>query len=339
MITYREYQEKEPKLNMNIKENNINTNRNSQESNNNSNEIKNNNRNNSSNGSYTRSNKIEKEIEKKLEHNNNIDIEIHSNNMNDNNNINNQNNNIYNNPIKRNPEIEKNNENDEKKDIIEQLIEKIRNKQNIGIDKKIPRKTLSELDAELKLGLEQLRKIQTKSKTLYFDAQKGTIVKYTGRNSLKFNEVMVELIKSNMASSKSRNSRNIKDAFFSLKNLKIVKPNIYFHSLRKNDKTIGKNKRKNENKFYLSSIDGNAIINGERKNPMDTFQLLMKKLRNPRNRTMYINDNLNLRRNSSMEQGTRRTKNSYPFFGIRKINNYNKNYFLDELNKISNLLL
>ena len=340
MITYREYQEKEPKLNMNIKENNINTNRNSQESNNNSNEIKNNNRNNSSNGSYTRSNKIEKEIEKKLDHNNNIDIEIHSNNMNDNNNIINQNNNIYNNPIKRQPEIEKNNENEEKKDIIEQLIEKIRNKQNIGLDKKIPRKTLSELDAELKVGLDQLRKIQTKSgKTLVFDAQKGTIVKYTGRNSLKFNEVMVELIKSNMASSKSRNSRNIKDAFFSLKNIKIAKPNIYFHSLNKNDKTIRKNKRKTENKFYLSSIDGNAIINGERKNPMDTFQILMKKMKNPRNRNIFINDNLNLRRNSSIELGTKRTKNSYPFFGLRKINNYNKNYFLDELNKISNLLL
>ena len=336
MITYREYPEKESKSNINFKENNINTNRNSQGSYNNSNEMKNN-RNNSSNCSYTRSNKIEKEIENKFDNNNIIDIEIHSNNMNDNYNLNNQNNINYNIPIKRTAEIEKNNENEEKKDIIDELIEKIKNKQEIGIKKEIPRKTLSELDDELKFGLEQLRKIQTKSNRSLYNAQKESGIKYTRRNSLKFNEVMAELNKVNV-NSKNRISRNMQEAFFNLKNIKIVKPNIYFHSLRKNNKTIEINKRKNENKFYFSSIDGNVIINGERKNP-DTLQILIKKLKNPRNRSMCINDNLNLRRSNSVDLRTIGNKSVYPYFGIRKINNYNKNYFMDELNKIDNLLL
>ena len=335
IITYREYPEKESKSNINEKENNINTNRNSQESYNNNNEMKNNNRNNSSNCSYTRSNKIEKEIENKFENNNIIDIEIHSNNINDNYNSNNQNNTNFNIPIKRIEEIEKNNEKEEKKDIINELIEKIKNKQKIGIKSEIPRKTLSELDEELKLGLDQLRKIQTKSNRELFNAQKLSGIKCPGRNSLKFNEVMSELSKVN-TSSKGRISRNMKEAFFNLNNIKIAKPNIYFHSLRKNKKIIEINKKKNENKFYLSSIDGNIIINGERKNP-DTFQKLMKKL-NPRNRNMYINDNLNLRRSNSMDLRKIENKSSYPFFGIRKINNYNKNYFMDELTKINNLL-
>ena len=257
--------------------------------------------------------------------------------MNDNYNLNNQNNINYNIPIKRTAEIEKNNENEEKKDIIDELIEKIKNKQEIGIKKEIPRKTLSELDDELKFGLEQLRKIQTKSNRSLFNAQKESGIKYTRRNSLKFNEVMAELNKVNV-NSKNRISRNMQEAFFNLKNIKIVKPNIYFHSLRKNNKTIEINKRKNENKFYFSSIDGNVIINGERKNP-DTLQILIKKLKNPRNRSMCINDNLNLRRSNSVDLRTIGNKSVYPYFGIRKINNYNKNYFMDELNKIDNLLL
>jgi len=148
---------------------------------------------------------------------------------------------------------------------------------------------------------------------------------------------MAELNKVNV-NSKNRISRNMQEAFFNLKNIKIVKPNIYFHSLRKNNKTIEINKRKNENKFYFSSIDGNVIINGERKNP-DTLQILIKKLKNPRNRSMCINDNLNLRRSNSVDLRTIGNKSVYPYFGIRKINNYNKNYFMDELNKIDNLLL
>jgi hypothetical protein len=65
---------------------------------------------------------------------------------------------------------------------------------------------------------------------------------------------MAELNKVNV-NSKNRISRNMQEAFFNLKNIKIVKPNIYFHSLRKNNKTIEINKRKNENKFYFSSTD------------------------------------------------------------------------------------
>ena len=53
---------------------------------------------------------------------------------------------------------------------------------------------------------------------------------------------------------------------------------------------------------------------------------------------MCINDNLNLRRSNSVDLRTIGNKSVYPFFGIRKINNYNKNYFMDELTKINNLL-
>jgi hypothetical protein len=340
ILTYREYPDKESKSNTNTKENNLNTKRNSQESNNINNDVKNN----SSNYSYTRSNKIEKEIENKFKHNinnnnnNNIDIEIHSNNVDINNNINSNNNNILNIPINRFQEIEKNNENEEKKDIIDELIEKIKNKEDIRIGKEIPRKTLSELDEELKLGLDQLKKIQTKSnKASIFSAQKGPGINGSGRNSLKFNELIIELSKTNTNGYKGRTPRNINDAFLSYKNIKIAKPNIYFQNNRKSNKTFEVSRKRNE-KLYFSSIDGNVIINGERKNP-DTLQILIKKLKNPRNRSMCINDNLNLRRSNSVDLRTIGNKSVYPYFGIRKINNYNKNYFMDELNKIDNLLL
>ena len=341
IITYREYPDKESKSNTNTKENNINTNRNSQESNNINNDVKNN----SSNYSYTRSNKIEKEIENKFKHNinnnnnNNIDIEIHSNNVDINNNINSNNNNILNIPINRFQEIEKNNENEEKKDIIDELIEKIKNKEDIRIGKEIPRKTLSELDEELKLGLDQLKKIQTKSnKASIFSAQKGPGINGSGRNSLKFNELIIELSKTNTNGYKGRTPRNINDAFLSYKNIKIAKPNIYFQNNRKSNKTIEVSRKRNE-KLYFSSIDGNVIINGERKNPIDTFQILMKKLKNPKNENMHIIENLNLKRSYSMNQRKIGNMNRFLDFGIRKINYYNKNYFMDELNRINNLLL
>ena len=65
----------------------------------------------------------------------------------------------------------------------------------------------------------------------------------------------------------------------------------------------------------------------------------MKKLKNPKNENMHIIENLNLKRSYSMNQRKIGNMNRFLDFGIRKINYYNKNYFMDELNRINNLLL
>jgi hypothetical protein len=107
--------------------------------------------------------------------NNNIDIDNINNNeyanINTNNNFNyNQNEYNINNIISENnnninPNMNNNNIKEEEKipekDIIDELIEKIRNNQDLGIPKDNPKKAFEQLNEELKFGLEQLNQIKT----------------------------------------------------------------------------------------------------------------------------------------------------------------------------------
>ena len=326
IITQREYQEKESGYNSNKRKNNASNNlytpreyENNQQKlsssrkkevevidgNNLNNDIEKEDKNNSSNYSYTRSNRIEKEIENNI--NNNKE------------NINNLNNND-------------NKEGTGDGDIIDELISKIRTKQDLGIRREVRRKSLSNLDEELKLGLKQLDKIQTKcNKKLNLKSQ----INFEG--SKKYKEVMFEFNKT-FNGSKFKGPQYKHGTYYNYKSIKILKPEIYFHKERKKDQSYKYIKRK-ENPFYLSCIDGKAIIGGERKNPEDNLENILRGIRTPANKRKEFNNNFKRQRSYSTDKRNINEQNqSFSDFGIRKVNYYNKNYFLEELDRIHDLL-
>ncbi len=307
IITYRENQGKESEFNSNIKENNPNIN--------NNNILNKDDKDNSSNYSYTRSNMIEKEIENNLESkNNNRDIK--------NNQENNQNNLNENN----------NDEKKDKSDIIDELIEKIKNKKDLGNKKDVHKLNLNKLDEELKLGLKQLNKIQTQ-----FNNRPILNTPKTLQENRKFKEVIFEISKS-LNSVKPKTPHYKSGSYLTYKNIKIIKPTIYFLEKPKKIQTY-KYTPKIENKFYLSSIDGKAIINGERKNPEDNLGNILKNMNNPTNKRNAFSNVWERRRSYSTYRRSFEEENKYfPDFGNRKINYYGKNYFFEELNRINNLL-
>ena len=224
IITYRENKEEESKTN--TLENYIENNKNIQEDEKdfNNDEINNYKKNDPSDGSNNDSNMKDKEIDNKNEYNiynnkehniennfdnNNIDIDNINNNeyanINTNNNFNyNENENNINNIISENnnnidTNMNNNNIKEEEKipekDIIDELIEKIRNNQDLGIPKDNPKKAFEQLNEELKFGLEQLNQIKTNSnrKTI-LDTQNELERKSYERNK-KYNEVIDELTK------------------------------------------------------------------------------------------------------------------------------------------------
>ena len=316
----------------------------------------------------TRSNQFVKETDNNIENNNiehniennNIDHNIENNiidsmnyNNNDENiktnnnfnfNENNENNNIkieINNNNQENQEKSINNNNNEKKekipekDIIDELIEKIRNKQDLGIQKENPNITLSNLGEELKLGLQQLNQIKTKSnnKTI-LDTQNELKQKNFEKNK-KYNEVISELSKT-LSKAKSKDKQYKVGTYFDYKNIKILKPRMYFQTERKKNNIFELSKKNDNNRIYFSTIDGRAIIDGERKDlnkkydnmNMDRYNRhFMNKIRN--------NNNINIRRSYSND---RRYDNFYPDFGNRKVQYYNKNFFNEEINRINKLL-
>ena len=158
--------------------------------------------------------------------------------------INNQNikyNNI--NQINNNKDIKQENKVEEK-DIIDELIEKIRANQNIN-NKKSYKETLNKLDQELSLGLEKLNEIDTNKKS-FLDTQKELKNQNYSKNS-KFNGLLSEINKT----IKERNNKYYANGtYIDYKNLKIINPRVYFQSERKRPvKRFTKNKN---NGIYLS---------------------------------------------------------------------------------------
>ena len=346
IITYKENKEEESKTNTleNYLENNKNIQEDEKDFNND--EINNYKKNDPSDGSNNDSNMKDKEIDNKNEYNiynnkkhniennfdnNNIDIDNINNNeyanINTNNNFNyNENENNINNIISENnnnidTNMNNNNIKEEEKipekDIIDELIEKIRNNQDLGIPKENPKKAFEQLNEELKLGLEQLNKIKTNSnrKTI-LDTQNELERKSYERNK-KYNEVIDELTKK--IEKKTNNECEYKrGTYYNYKNMYIMKPSYYIQTERRNN--IFEYPRKNENKFYMSSIDGKIIVNGERKNLEQNF--------GQNNKRSFSRDKM-----KNIE-----TNNNWKDFGMRKVYYYDKNYFVNELNKIDKLL-
>ena len=326
IISHRENREEESKTNTLENYMNDNINNNIEGEKELEYDVENRNKNDSSRYSNNDSPKIENEIDNKKENDivNNIEHNIEIDNINnlDYNNINNDNINQSkeNNIITENNLNNKDNINNEKiveKDIIDELIEKIRNNQDLGLPKDNPKKSFEKLDEELKLGLEQLNQIKTNSnKKTILDTQNELEKKSFERNK-KYNEVISELTKT---FSKPKNSlpQYKRGTYYNYKNMFILKPSTYFQSERKS-KEIYEHPKKKE-RFYMSSIDGKIITNGERKFLDKNF---------------YKNEKRNYPKDKRDDIGN--INNFFPEFRTRKNNYYDKNFFNDELNRINNL--
>ena len=267
-------------------------------------------------------NNIEHDIEENnIEYNNIKQDDVNYNNNLDN--INENNNYIFNNNInterKENINVSNNKEIVKEKDIIDELIEKIRNNQDLNISKDYKKMTISELDEEVKIGLETLNNIKTGSnKKTILDTQNELERKSFERNK-KYNEVISELTKP-IKQFKNDKVQYKTGTYFDFKNMQIIKPTFYFQTERKNEQ-IYEHPTKIKNKFYTSSIDGKIIVNGERKFLDKNF---------------YKNDSQIF---SYTKKRNIENKYNFPDFGFRKLDYYyNKNYFVDELKKMDKLL-
>ena len=245
-----------------------------------------------------------------------------------------------------NIDININKENDQKKikekDIIDELIEKIKAHEKIVINRETYKDTLNKLDEELKFGLERINKINTNKKS-YFDIKKELNCEKFLKNK-KFKDLLSEINKT----IKEINYRNYNNGtYLDYKNIKIIKPKIYFNSTirRPSKKRYIKNKN---NEFYMSSIDGKLIVNGERKDVTDStnFDDLFKKSSNnfyqTKDRNLDIIDGFftNRRQNYSIDKTKKNNINlNYtPEYRIRRVNRFNRDYFKEELKKINELL-
>ena len=334
IITYREDKEEESKTNTIENYINNNINNNIEDEKYLDNDINNENRKDLSNDINNESNEIEKNLNNQNENDiiNNVEHDIENNNIeidnfnnqnyfpNDNKNNNNFNYNNKDNNINNENNINNDSKNKDKineKDIIDELLEKIRNNQDLGFPKENSGKSFDKLYEEVKLGLEQLNQIKTKSnKKTILDIQNEFEKKSYERNK-KYNEVISELTQ-NLTKSKNNISQYKRGTYYNYKNIYILKPSSYFQTERKS-KDIYEHQRKNENRFYLSSIDGKMIINGKRENTFKNYG---------ENNGNYF----------SMEKRKNIEKiNDLPDFRNRKINYFNKNYFKDELNRMNNM--
>ena len=273
----------------------------------------------------------------------------------------NNNYNYMSNNINNNQNIENNNNNygkdipqqkgeGEEKDIIDELIEKIRTNQQIT-NRESSKDALNRLDEEMKLGLERLNELFPSQKT-YFDNK--DINYNNNRNKIgkmkvsnrKFTDLLHEINKTlNDTNNKTYYKRN---HYYDYKNMKIMKPRVYFQSESRLP-LFGNNKRSHNN-LYMSSIDGKLIVNGERKNLFSSLNLgnIYKNTGNnlyPVKTSTNFNidynfNNLNKRRNYSIDKNASNFgfKKRNPSLNVRSANRFNKDYFRDELYKIQNLL-
>jgi hypothetical protein len=165
--------------------------------------------------------------------------------------------------------------------------------------------------------LEQLNQIKTNSnrKTI-LDTQNELERKNYERNK-KYNEVISELTKK-IEKPNNDECQYKRGTYYNYKNMYILKPSYYIQTERRSN--LYELPRKNENKFYMSSIDGKIIVNGERKFLDKDF---------------YKKDNQCF---SNSKRKNIDNKYNFPDFGIRRLNCYNKKYFTDELKKMDKLL-
>ena len=185
------------------------------------------------------------------------------------------------------------------------------------------------------------------------------------QNNPKMKEV-ANLIKDYNNQDKNKND-NMQINFYNNNQINIVKPDVFFNmgnqKKQNNDENNYENSN-NQNKYYISIIDGKAIVNGQRINVNSQYQstpqnnnLFDRKINfnsNINNSNKYLFNFDNDRRSSFMENRKdtnfklQNLKQNYRFNIIEniknnnklfsKINFFNKEFYKEELNKIDDSL-
>ena len=185
------------------------------------------------------------------------------------------------------------------------------------------------------------------------------------QNNPKMKEV-ANLIKDYNNQDKNKND-NMQINFYNNNQINIVKPDVFFNmgnqKKQNNDENNYENSN-NQNKYYISIIDGKAIVNGQRINVNSQYQstpqnnnLFDRKINfnsNINNSNKYLFNFDNDRRSSFMENiketnfKLQNLKQNYRFNNIEniknnnklfsKINFFNKEFYKEELNKIDDSL-
>jgi hypothetical protein len=248
-----------------------------------------------------------------------------------------------------NQNIENNNENTnkdlaqqkaEEKDIIEQLIERVKTNQHLTNREK-SKDVLNRLDEEIRISLEKLSEIPPELKS-YLDSP--------DKNMSKNKKFMNFLSEVNKAIIQSRNKEFYDGtSFLYLKDKKIIKPRIYFQSEKKpviREKNIN---MKYINPFHFSAIDGKLVKDGERKNLFsndDCEDITNNNVNESKNMesTLYTSDIGNpnhtfyLNKKQSFSFDNKRNNENSSTYRLNRVGRFDKDYFNEELRKVHNLL-
>ena len=259
------------------------------------------------------------------------------------------NNNEIPNIINNNQNIENNNENTnkdltqqkaEEKDIIEQLIERVKTNQHLTNREK-SKDVLNRLDEEIRISLEKLSEIPPELKS-YLDSP--------DKNMSKNKKFMNFLSEVNKAIIQSRNKEFYDGtSFLYLKDKKIIKPRIYFQSEKKpviREKNIN---MKYINPFHFSAIDGKLVKDRERNNLFsndDCEDITNNNINESKNMesTLYTSDIGNpnhtfyLNKKLSFSFDNKRNNENSSTYRLNRVGRFDKDYFNEELRKVHNLL-
>ena len=158
----------------------------------------------------------------------------------------------------------------------------------------------------------------------------------------KYKNIISEIQKT-IKELKDQNTFN-NGSFINYKNIQIIKPTIYFTTNQY--RNLNKSLKKSSSGFYMSSIDGKLIVNGERKDAPIAENYCDNMFNKCINNYSYLNNNKTngfctyRRKNYSIDKINKQIINMdfIPHYRIRRINHFNRNFFKQELAKMNTLL-
>ena len=219
------------------------------------------------------------------------------------------------------------------------------------------------IDKDMRLGFEKT-KIKNNNKNEYIG--KLNINNQVFQNNPKMKE-LVNILKDYNKDKNENDNDKIQLNFYNTDQINIIKPEIIFNNMSNlKNKNIDCYNKNNEIKYYVSAIDGKAIVNGQRLDVKNEFQLINDNLKNKNVLFDFVDDNFmektnkfkndqkmwntgkNLdfklntfnffKKNENLLKTIRETDNRKEFKKITKNNFLSKDFYNEELNKINNSL-
>ena len=219
------------------------------------------------------------------------------------------------------------------------------------------------IDKDMYLGFEKT-KIKNNNKNEYIG--KLNINNQVFQNNPKMKE-LVNILKDYNKDKNENDNDKIQLNFYNTDQINIIKPEIIFYNMSNlKNKNIDCYNKNNEIKYYVSAIDGKAIVNGQRLDVKNEFQLINDNLKNKNvlfdfgddnfmeKRNKFKNDqkmwntgkNLDFKlntfnffkKNENLLKTIRETDTRKEFKKINKNNFLSKDFYNEELNKINNSL-